>query len=237
MGVALGKANEVSEAVRKGVDRAKKNLFTFPIINGTIPHEITVKKGAAKVMLKPAAPGTGVIAGGPIRALMELAGVQNVLTKSLGTDNPYNVIGAAVSALKALVSAEIVAARRGKPYTPRVKPAVAPAPETAPVEAAASSGVETRPARRPGRPRPARPPRRKPPAETKESGAAPAEATKRGAPAAETKESDVPAETTEREAPAAENIESDVPAETTEREAPAAENIESDAPPVAGDKE
>jgi len=138
VGVALGKANEVSEAVRKGVEKAQKNLFTFPLLNGTIPHEITVKRGAAKVMLKPAAPGTGVIAGGPIRAIMELGGVQNILTKSLGTNNPYNVVHATLEALKKLMSPEAAAARRGRPYTPRTvaaPPAAAPAPE-APAPAA-----------------------------------------------------------------------------------------------------
>ena len=178
VGVALGKANEVSEAVRKGVDQAKKNLFAFPIINGTIPHAITVKKGAAKVMLKPAAPGTGVIAGGPIRALMELGGVQNVLTKSLGTDNPYNVIGAAVAALKLLVSIETVSARRGKTYTPRPKPEAAPAATPPPTEeqkaAKRSAAPRSRPARRKETPGAEKPAAEKPAVEA-ETAPAPAE--------------------------------------------------------------
>lgn len=151
VGVALGKANEVSEAVRKGVELAKKGLFTFPILNGTIPHEITVKKGAAKVMLKPAAPGTGVIAGSAIRAVMELAGVQNILTKSLGTNNPHNVLGATVFALRSLVPPDQAAARRGRPLKV-AKTEEAPAAEVAPAEAApeaeSAEGAESK------RPRP-----------------------------------------------------------------------------------
>ncbi len=114
VGVGLGKANEVPEAIRKGTDRAKRNLFRIPLIKGTIPHEIMAEFGAASVLLRPAAPGTGVIAGGGVRPVLEVAGVTDILTKSFGTSNPHNVIHAVVVALKALRSAEQVARTRGR---------------------------------------------------------------------------------------------------------------------------
>ena len=114
VGAGLGKANEVPEAIRKGTDRAKRNLFKIPLVKGTIPHDTVGFFGAAQVILRPAAPGTGVIAGGGVRPILEVSGITDILTKSIGTSNPHNVIAAVIVALKSLRSREQVAKTRGK---------------------------------------------------------------------------------------------------------------------------
>ncbi|MCL6584433.1 MAG: 30S ribosomal protein S5 [bacterium] len=113
VGIGLGKANEVPEAIRKGVERAKKNLIKIPVINGTIPYMVIGHYGASKVILKPASEGTGVIAGGTVRAVMEAVGVRNILTKSIGSTNPHNVIKATMDGLMSLRDPEEIIRERG----------------------------------------------------------------------------------------------------------------------------
>lgn len=113
VGVGYGKAKEFPAAIAKGVEEAKKSMFKVPRIQGTIPHPVQGEKSAGVVLLRPAAPGTGVIAGGPVRAVLECAGIHDVLSKSLGSSNALNIVGATVTALKMLKDPEVVAAQRG----------------------------------------------------------------------------------------------------------------------------
>lgn len=114
VGIGLGKANEVPEAIRKAIEQAKKSLLFVPLGEGTIPYEVTGCYGAGRVFLRPASQGTGIIAGGAVRAVVESAGITNVLTKSLGTSNPHNVVKATMDALRQIKSPEAVAEMRGK---------------------------------------------------------------------------------------------------------------------------
>ncbi|MER7130696.1 30S ribosomal protein S5 [Streptosporangium saharense] len=141
VGVGYGKAKEVPAAIAKGVEEAKKHFFKVPRIQGTIPHIVQGEEAAGVVFLRPASPGTGVIAGGPVRAVLECAGIHDVLSKSLGSDNPINIVHATVAALKGLSRPEEIAARRGLPLEDVAPKAMLKARAEGLAEAAASKAV------------------------------------------------------------------------------------------------
>ena len=240
VGMGLGKAREVPEAIRKGLEIGRRNMVSVPIVGTTIPHEVYLKWGAAKILMKPAAPGTGVISGGAMRAVIELAGIKDILTKSLGTNNPINTVRATIRALQSLRTAQEVAELRGKEVEEIVGPRLAAAyraaaargsiPETVSATATAPVGAPT-PAdtaassQRPARERPAAsapaPAERRAPAPAPAAAPAPAPAA---APAPEQ-----PAPAPEQPAPAPEQ-----PAPAPEQPAP--EPAAGEQPPASEEK-
>jgi small subunit ribosomal protein S5 len=224
VGAGLGKAREVPEAIRKGVEVAKRNMITVPMVGSTIPHEVRHKWGAARIMLKPAAPGTGVISGGAMRAVIELAGIKDILTKSTGTNNPINTVRATMDALQSLRTAQEVADLRGKTVEDivgrRLARAYRAAEESGRVNAVSETAVLAA-AEEPPRPRAAT----AQPRSEAAAPAAPVEAHK--PPAAEAPAAEAPA----AEAPAAEAPAAEAPAaEAPAAEAPAAEAPAAEAP-------
>jgi small subunit ribosomal protein S5 len=254
VGAGLGKAREVPEAIRKGVEIAKRNMISVPTVGTTIPHEVRYKWGPAKILMKPAAPGTGVISGGAMRAVIELAGIRDILTKSLGTNNPINTVRATMKALQSLRTAQEVAELRGKQVEEIVGPKLAAAYRQAAtrgtIQDVGGAGATTAPV---GAPTPAdtaaqsRPPRERPapaatavaaPPPTAAPAPAPAPAAvpapEPPAPAADAPAAEAPA----AEAPAAEAPAAEAPAaEAPATEPPAAEPAPPPAEPPASEEQ
>ncbi len=242
VGAGMGKAREVPEAIRKGVEIAKRNMINVPMVGTTIPHEVRHKWGAAKIMLKPAAPGTGVISGGAMRAVIELSGIKDILTKSMGTNNPINTVRATMEALQSMRTAQEIAELRGKTVEEIVGRKLAaayrsaaqkgtidvlggdggPAPAVAAEPGAAAAEPDAKPRR-------ATRPKAEAPAVEEPKAAAPAvEEPKAAAPAVEAPEAAAPAvEEAKAETPAVEEPKAKAPSV----EKPKATEPEPEAPP------
>ncbi len=225
VGAGMGKAREVPEAIRKGVENAKRNMITVPLVGTTIPHEVHFKWGAAKILMKPAAPGTGVISGGAMRAVIELSGIKDILTKSLGTNNPINTVRATMEALKSMRTAQEIAELRGKTVEElvgrRLSVAYRTAAERGKIEAGKIEAGKIEPDK----------------VETPKAETPKAEAPKVETPKAETPKAEAPkvetpkAETPKAEAPKAETPKAETPkAETPKAETPKSETPKSETP-------
>lgn len=217
VGAGLGKAREVPEAIRKGVEIAKRNMISVPMVGTTIPHEVRYKWGAARILMKPAAPGTGVISGGAMRAVVELAGIKDILTKSTGTNNPINTVRATLEAIQSMRTAQDVADLRGKTVEEIVGPRLAQAYRTAaekglvpggPAEATSNAAAVGTATPVEARPAPAQARTERPRSETPAGESSPAA----GKPQADAAQSEAPkAEAADAEAPKTEEPKGEAP--------------------------
>ena len=234
VGAGMGKAREVPEAIRKGVENAKRNMITVPLVGTTIPHEVRFKWGAAKILMKPAAPGTGVISGGAMRAVIELSGIKDILTKSLGTNNPINTVRATMEALKSMRTAQEIAELRGKTVEELVGRRLSIAYRTAAEKGKIDAGKPEAPkAEAAVAPAPAEAPKK----ESVKPEAAKTEAAKTETPEADAPKADAPkAEAPQAEAPEAEAPKADAPkADAPKAETPKAETPKAETGDAPGD--